>query len=97
MLTPCPECRRQVSSLAQSCPQCGHPVSRESKGPDAAVIIPKKYKLQNFFAWLLIAAGFFLGLYNLYGNERLLSAAVIMFLAGIIWLQVTNIRVWWDS
>jgi len=29
MLTECPECKRQVSDQAESCPQCGHPL----KGP----------------------------------------------------------------
>ena len=25
-LTPCPECGRQVSSQAEACPGCGHPI-----------------------------------------------------------------------
>ena len=31
-LTNCPECGRQVSTEAESCPQCGHPL-RAAEGP----------------------------------------------------------------
>lgn len=26
MLRPCPECRREISTNASSCPHCGHPL-----------------------------------------------------------------------
>jgi|GEM_PF-4547758 len=27
-LIACPECRKEISSQARSCPQCGHPIAR---------------------------------------------------------------------
>lgn len=33
-LIDCPECSRQISTAAESCPQCGHPMrGRQSAGP----------------------------------------------------------------
>ncbi len=35
-LIPCPECRREVSDLAEVCPQCGYPVRQRQRQPAAA-------------------------------------------------------------
>ena len=38
-LIPCPLCRRDVSSRAVACPQCGHPITdtRAASGPDTGI------------------------------------------------------------
>lgn len=39
-LLPCPECGRQVSSAAYSCPFCGYPISDKRDGGSVKIITP---------------------------------------------------------
>ncbi len=33
-LIPCPECRKEISSAATSCPSCGHPMTAKPAEPE---------------------------------------------------------------
>jgi integrase len=46
MLTKCPECELQVSTLAQTCPHCGYPLTKEKKISKPK---PKRMRLPNGF------------------------------------------------
>ncbi len=46
MLTKCPECELQVSTLAQTCPHCGYPLTKEKRISKPK---PKRMRLPNGF------------------------------------------------
>lgn len=47
MLTKCPECELQVSTLAQTCPHCGFPLTKERRSMSRPK--PKRMRLPNGF------------------------------------------------
>ncbi len=47
MLTKCPECELQVSTMAQTCPHCGFPLTKERRASRAK--LPKRMRLPNGF------------------------------------------------
>lgn len=52
MLTKCPDCQREISSEAASCPNCGRPIkiqSTDDKIPVVRESNPSKAKLGTFF------------------------------------------------
>jgi len=60
-LIKCPECGRDVSDSASSCPNCGHPISRVDKNLvqiDSAPRKRKKYRVRL----LIFTPIFFIGL-----------------------------------
>lgn len=43
----CPECKREISDAAQSCPHCGHPISSNSKTPQQVEVTSIKISTKN--------------------------------------------------
>ena len=58
----CPHCQNEVSPEAQACPQCGHPISRESSPKSSGESSPKS----RIAAALLCFFFGYLGLHNFY-------------------------------
>lgn len=57
-LKDCPACTHQVSLLALTCPQCGHPIAEPAKLAVAEVELRvKKSKLYHVIGSILILAG----------------------------------------
>lgn len=46
-LIQCPECKREVSSAAEACPQCGHPIARRVAAP------PPQSEMSPWIKWPL--------------------------------------------
>lgn len=95
----CPECRTEVSSIAEACPKCGAPIARALESQIAGAPLTtvqetsKKFKLQIVLASILFWVGLFFG-FKLKG-EGGVASFVIISLIGAIWYVVTKIRVWW--
>jgi hypothetical protein len=103
-LIQCPECFNKVSSIAKSCPHCGAPISANSKSADeervtTIQLTSKKLKSQGCLSYAIIGFGFLLvmvsGKARESGDESLSRIGVYIIIAGIIWLIVTRIRIWW--
>lgn len=94
----CPECRTEVSNIAEACPKCGAPIAKaietQTIGTRLTTVqeTSKKLKLQIILASILFwgGLGFF---YIIFRKEE--GVFLIMSIAGAIWYVVTKIRVWW--
>lgn len=59
-LISCPECRREVSSAAPTCPACGYPVAAEQKAQTSTQLLAEihpswwRFFWHLFFFWLIV-------------------------------------------
>ena len=98
----CPDCNKEVSTSAVSCPNCGAPVAaaRETEAAGTPLTTTqstsKKFKGQQAIATLMFIVGatwIFVAL----GQEPPSDAglALVITLVGVIWYIVIRIRAWW--
>lgn len=103
-LIACPECTREVSNSAPSCPNCGVAIAAalETKASGARLVTTqetsKKLKLHTMIAVLLIVIGV-VGVVSA-SNQPTDSASsgswpVLAISAGLVWYLVTRFRIWW--
>ena len=93
-LIKCPECEKEISDQAASCPHCGHPVSRDN--PDNApapaqavpenVPAPKKRNIQKLLSVIIILIGV-VGMVS--GKAR--EFWLFLIVAGLAWFIVLRI------
>lgn len=99
-LIKCPECKKQVSSTAASCPQCGAPIAGSVGAGTPLVttqLTSKRLKTQIALSALMFCIGAiwaFVGA-NVDENASPSPVAIIISIVGIIWFIVTRIRIWW--
>ena len=97
-LIPCPECKREVSTLAASCPHCGAPVVNfrlVSPGKETVVttlLTSKRYKLQRLVALALAVIGWVIIIFGPPGSG---VAGLILLIVSIGWSIVVCILIWW--
>ena len=90
----CPECNKEVSSLASECPNCAYPIagggSTQASGGKIQTVeqTGKKYKLQKLLSALLILAGWIV----IYGGG---GYGGTMIAIGVIWFCITAFISWW--
>ena len=99
-LISCPECNKDVSSSAPSCPNCGVGIAslRETKAAGASLTTvqetSKKLKLHTLISVLEIVIGVVWLIATPEGGEP--SGLAIFFVAGgLLWYFVTRFRIWW--
>ena len=97
-LIKCPECNKEISSKAPTCPQCGAPVA-VSQSPEAVTTIQetgKNLKIQQVLASLTMILGMTSCLMesNQLPPEEI-NFGVLIFLAGAFWLIWVQCSVWW--
>ena len=105
-LMSCPECAKEVSDKAPSCPNCGVPIASaietQAAGAQLTTVqeTSKKLKLHTLFSVGLI----FLGIIWMFGamaeggaEPSTLSVVLPPFLiiAGFVWFIVTRFKIWW--
>ena len=97
-LIQCPECKKEISSKAPTCPHCGAPVgvSQTSEAVTTIQETSKSLKLQQLGASFLILAGM---VGCLMGSNQMppdeMNGGILMFLAGSVWLIVVRFSTWW--
>ena len=97
-LIPCPECKREVSTLAVSCPHCGTPVVNfRLVSPDKETVVTtqltsKRYKLQRLVALTLAVIGWVIIIFGPPGSG---VAGLILLIVSIGWSIVVCILIWW--
>lgn len=93
-LTRCPECSRDVSTSASSCPHCGHPMAGDVQTTEST---GKNWKLQILVSSLLIAFGIFsvfcMGA-GQNGEHNLLAVASLGI--GLAWFLFARVGAWWN-
>lgn len=88
----CPECKKEVSGLAKTCPNCGIGINDGSMGKVTIQQTSKRLKLHMIFAFFLmiplpIILIFFIQTDNIFP----ISSAIV----GTMWSITTSIRMWW--
>jgi len=83
-LIACPECGKEISDTASSCPNCGAPIAQ--KNETKSTITTRKLNLQKLFAVLVIIISL-IALIALKGSVFW----SLLFFAGIVWFVVLRI------
>ena len=100
----CPECNKQVSDSAPSCPNCGVPIAsaREIRSVGASLTTiqatSKKLKLHILLSVILLIVGIIWLMVVSYGIEQGVESGIIpalMIFVGLVWFIVTRFRIWW--
>jgi hypothetical protein len=98
-LIKCPECSKEISSKAPTCPQCGAPVgvSQTSEAVTTIQGTTKILKIQQAFAIMLILAGMMscIGAGDGTGRQDDIQNATYMLSAGFFWFIIVRIAIWW--
>jgi hypothetical protein len=100
-LISCPDCNKDVSSNAPTCPGCGAPIAaaRESTGSGVAQLstiqeTSKKLKAHSLLSFLAFAGGL-IGIYTTEVGSGVYIFFAIMMFVGMFWYLATKLRVWW--
>jgi len=101
-LIQCPDCNKDVSTSAVSCPNCGAPISaaKETEAAGAPLTTTqstsKKFKGQQVIAVLMLLVGIF-WLFGALSQEPVAPAGLPMTitLVGLVWFIIIRIRTWW--
>lgn len=96
-LIDCPECSKQVSDAATSCPQCGYPIHR----PASAQASPSHPDVQTIeatgkgpkFAQLIGMLGFVYGLIYMFLSDT--TTGGIIAIIGLSVYIIARITAWW--
>jgi uncharacterized membrane protein YvbJ len=98
----CPECKREISSMAVSCPYCGMPISSDQKTKTTEEPITtiqetsKKLKKQIIYATILILISIPLFIIAVSDNISSLGLiSILLFFAGAVWYLVIKTMIWW--
>jgi hypothetical protein len=94
----CPECHRDVSSKATSCPNCAYPIARTLlQGPVQVIeTTGRRWKGVRVLGWLLIlVAAFMLFAEWAANNSRGVAVGWSIGLAGVACLWTSRVGAWW--
>lgn len=104
-LIQCPECDREISDQAISCPQCGYSLREEniqvSTAPGKPIELEftsKKWKRVILVSWLVIILGFIFG--NLIGGQNSpngFALGLSLSMLGVIGLIIGKIGAWYSN
>ena len=93
-LISCPECYKNVSTLAVSCPNCGAPISKAKETKATIQATRKELKLHTLLSILVICISFVWIVVAVQADKNPFIAAFIFF-GGIVWYLVTRFYIWW--
>ena len=103
----CPECNKEISNKAHSCPNCGFPIAIRSSvhvGTERPIeLTSKRFKLITLISisimiigivWLLLPI-FLFGTHHGFRVLKYNPYAVIVIFIGLISYIANRIRIWW--
>jgi uncharacterized membrane protein YvbJ len=105
-LIKCPECSKEVSDKAPSCPHCGSPIAAAREQNETGVMITtiqetsKKFKLQIVLSACVFWGGLiwmWIFAYNSGTNFSMvyIRTGGLITIAGLIWYLITRFNIWW--
>jgi uncharacterized membrane protein YvbJ len=98
-LIKCPECQKEISSRALSCPHCGIPLIDAKKDIEEITTIQetsKSLKEHIVYSVIVIIGGilfFIIG--SVTNRQAMIPIGFMLFLIGVIWFIVAKITIWW--
>ena len=86
----CPECQREISDQAISCPQCGYQLKTKTETTTTVQLTSKKLKKRQLYplAFMFLAFPFIL--------MRQFAIGFIIVGISIIWSIVIGMQIWWE-
>lgn len=79
----CPECNREVSDSATSCPGCGHPlIATHTKSTDKPTSVVRSGGKYEGLGFLLISVGVIMMIAGQAGGGLAISIGFVVFLIG---------------
>lgn len=102
MLIKCPECSKQISDAAPSCPHCG--IEFASKAENSKIVTiqetSKRLKLHTLGAIFILLIGVVLLVFQVQANQATDNPEVsplpfLVIACGLGWFLVTRLRIWW--
>lgn len=101
-LIACPECSKEVSDSAPSCPNCGVAIASKQESSAAGAKLTtvqetsKKLKLHILGSVVMIIIGLlFIFTPSQAENAEPSAVPFLIFTFGFIWFVVTRFRIWW--
>lgn len=88
-LIQCPECKKQISDKAQSCPTCGY-----SAVATTVEQTSKRWKGLQIIGAMLVIIGFPV-IFTGFDSPGLLTFGVVMMLVGLIVVIYARAKAWW--
>ena len=97
-LISCPECAKEISSNAPTCPNCGVLIAKESVATKSNLVTTqataKKFKLHGLIAFALIVVGMIM-VFTGMENDSGPGTGALLIVIGLGWFIVNRIRIWW--
>lgn len=93
-LIQCPECGKEISDQAESCPHCGNPLR-----PVVIESTSKKWKTATVIAWIVFLTGTYLFLRGLGSGgweNPMTGSGFSLGLIGLIALMIAKFGSWWN-
>ena len=99
-LIKCPDCEKQISDSATSCPNCGRPNKQQKNETQTIELTNKSLKMQSALAMLVIFIGFIAIAIGITGEGKApdqfaKNIGIILTIVGFIWLFVVKAQTWW--
>jgi len=101
-LIECPECGKQVSDQAESCPNCGYPLRGQAdvvSGRQVRTVerTAKRFKAHILLSTLMLLAGVFwlVGSCSAPEGQKPSPWALLLLFGGLVWLLAARISAWW--
>ena len=104
--TMCPKCGSEVPSHYGNCPKCAYPIASggTARGHGGNIQTPeqtpKRYKLQQLIAALMIIGGiiamFVISTEN-HPSPGVEAWGLVGSVVGLFWLIKVRVKIWWDN
>ena len=95
-LMKCPDCGREISTLALACPGCGRPMEPEQQAPQAIERTSKKWKRLQAVGAAILIAGCIIGGVGLVGEYYNVGwTGVVLLIIGVGILIYGAVAAWW--
>lgn len=98
----CPDCNKEISDKAPTCPGCGAPIAKdqEAAGSGVAHLITtqetsKHLKIHSLVSGAMMIIGFTWVIVATQANAEPSAIPSFMIGIGMIWYIVNRFRIWW--
>ena len=100
-LVKCKECGKKVSNKAETCIECGYPLSKNKKNGSEEIKTLQKtrksLKLQLLLSKIMLVGGFIATYgYSAMNDSDMMKIYLSIFVVGLILYPVTKVRIWWN-
>lgn len=94
----CPECNKEISDKATSCPQCAYPLTQKHEATSVQTIekTSKKYKLYLVLSIIGILFSGFGCVIKISSKDADTGYWPLSLFVFLIWFLITKALIWWN-